>query len=765
MDLTENLENVPQRPLRICHVACTTIGATWMVEQLVQLRNRYACEVFAVISGTEGPLPERLRAEGIPFYSVPFFGHSLQQRKGVERTILEMAAIFAAERFDVVQSHVFHSAIITRPAAWIAGVPARLAMVAGPYHLQAQTSRWLDRWTLWMESALIPSCRKSLELYRGMRVPLKRLELIYYGVNSALFDPARTPPATIRSEYVWPEDTPLVALVAYFYWKNDFGPWIPEEVFNRGVKGHDDFIKAAAIVLRECPTAKFLLVGGPFGEPGKEYMQEVRRMVRRMNLQESVIFTGHRNDVHQVLRQVNVAVQASLNENLGGTVEALLMECPTVATRVGGMVDVVRDGETGVLVNPSDPEDLARGILHLLRNPERGRALGRAGRKLVLQQVSLDRTVEQLYRLYRRLTPRTTVPRPWVSSVRRASLPLICAGMSVIDSISTWWFNRRHKGNLLNQLRSSNRAGDIIETESVMRLWTSNELPAYGIFLGRGWYDREMYDGVPFRWLQSGGELIVTRHDGSARTLILDMASGPSQQHQPFPLRITNDRGETLITTTVADRRQVPITLQLPPAETAILLLETPRGTKLANDPRVLNLIMHKVSWERPIFADLEALKALNEPDDIVPSKELLEWEPGDNPPDNGIFLGRGWYALEHNQEGPYRWLRSEGEIVFTRPGQDTREVCLDVQSGPGQDFVSFELTLVDRDGTVLQRAIVSAETTIRFDIPVDSGAGAVVRLIAPEGKPIATDPRIMNLKVRRICWSDASSIGATNSQ
>jgi hypothetical protein len=82
------------------------------------------------------------------------------------------------------------------------------------------------------------------------------------------------------------------------------------------------------------------------------------------------------------------------------------MERPLVVTRVGGLVDTVRDGETGLVVNPSSPEDLARGILEMLRDPERARALGKAGRKLILERFTLGRTARDLSQLYQRLITR-----------------------------------------------------------------------------------------------------------------------------------------------------------------------------------------------------------------------------------------------------------------------------------------------------------------------------------------------------------------------
>jgi hypothetical protein len=78
------------------------------------------------------------------------------------------------------------------------------------------------------------------------------------------------------------------------------------------------------------------------------------------------------------------------------------MACPTVATRVGGMVDSVIDGETGILVAPEDPVDLARGIRILLRDPEYARRLGKAGRELMLSRFTLTTTAPALAALYRR---------------------------------------------------------------------------------------------------------------------------------------------------------------------------------------------------------------------------------------------------------------------------------------------------------------------------------------------------------------------------
>ena len=386
--------------LKVCHVVATAEGARWVAEQLRELRDRYACEVCAVVGGPHGSLIDMLRAEGIPYRVENFnftFGSGMIR---APLTILRLARFFRREGVDVVQSHLFFSMIVTRFAAWLADVPVRLAMYASPFHLEAAASRFIDGATWWMESMLIPSCEMSVELCREMGVGGDRLALIYYGPDERRFDPQRVERAGIRAAHGWPDSTPLVVKVAYFYPRLAKSRWVPAVVQGRGHKGHEDVVRAAPLVLREYPDAKFLLIGSGWGREGERYKSEVEELVRRLGLERSVVFPGYRADANSVLREADVAVQASLHDNPAGTIEALLMECPTVVTRVGGLVDTVRDGETGLQVNPSDPPDLARAIIRLLRDREGARAMGRAGRKLMLERFTLDRTVEDLHDIY-----------------------------------------------------------------------------------------------------------------------------------------------------------------------------------------------------------------------------------------------------------------------------------------------------------------------------------------------------------------------------
>ncbi|HEV2827429.1 MAG TPA: glycosyltransferase [Pyrinomonadaceae bacterium] len=394
------------RKLKVCQVIASAEGGRWLVEQLRDLRDINGCDVMAVVGGERGSLIDTLRSNHIPYFVENFQFGSLRGTLGLPFTILRQARLFRRERVDVVQSHLFFSMVVTRFAGWLADVPVRLSMYASPFHLQAPLTFWIDQATCSMDSMLIPACQLTMDLCREMGVKDEKMALVYYGPDERQFDPEQVQPAKIREEYGWPADTPLIGQIAFFYAKLPSSRWVPECMHERGVKGLDDLVRATPHILAEIPNAKVLLIGSGWGEAGIEHMEDVKELVRTLGLENSVIFTGYRSDANEVLKALDVAVQASLVECLGGTIEALLMECPTVATRVGGLVDTVRDGETGILVEPSNPRDLARGIVQMLRDREKGRVMGRAGRQLMIERFTLRTTVRDLYKVYTEVSDR-----------------------------------------------------------------------------------------------------------------------------------------------------------------------------------------------------------------------------------------------------------------------------------------------------------------------------------------------------------------------
>ena len=202
------------------------------------------------------------------------------------------------ERFDVIQTHLFHSMVLGRIAAWFADVPVRFSMIAGPFHLEAYTPRWIDRYTCWIDTTTIASCEYTRTLYRRMGVPEGRLAVIYYGPDETKFDPSTTIPANLRAEFGWATDSPLIGMVAYFYPGTSSQPLDTASVWDRSVKSQEDLIRAAPHVLREFPQAKFLLIGSGWEEGGRAYLSRMQELVTELGLDQSVIFTGLQDRRH-----------------------------------------------------------------------------------------------------------------------------------------------------------------------------------------------------------------------------------------------------------------------------------------------------------------------------------------------------------------------------------------------------------------------------------------------------------------------------------
>jgi hypothetical protein len=153
----------------------------------------------------------------------------------------------------------------------------------------------------------------------------------------------------------------------------------------------------------------------------------------------------------------------------------------------------------------------------------------------------------------------------------------------------------------LGALRAHNQLRDIVPPEDLAALYSSNNLPATAIFLGRGWHELECDGEQLFRWLDTDGEIIVTNPSATNRTLVIDAESGPSQKCEAFELTLKGQQSERLATATVSYRH--PIMLELPEIETgsAVFRLVAPSGgVRIPGDARILNLRVFQIRWGSP---------------------------------------------------------------------------------------------------------------------------------------------------------------------
>jgi len=407
----------PDRPVRVAQVCATSDGGLWMVQIALGLQRR-GFDVVAIVGSDDGGTAAALRKVGVPFVAmpqrlwrytrlaaavgrIPVIGRLRYAVDGfyLLGTAIRMARLFRRLEVDVVHTHIFSSMLIGRIAGALARVPVRVAMIASPLHLESPLLRRLDLSTYRLEHRLLAGCEYTNELYGRVGVPERYRRTVGYGIDPTDFDVAKADPGRVRRELGLAENTVVVGQVAWFYPPLE-PPIAPRGMEGRGIKGHEDLMEAARLVLEQRPDVRFLVVGDGFGELGERHFDAIRGLARQLGIEDSVIFAGRRADLVDVIATLDISVQCSLSENYGGTIESLLMGRPMVATDVGGMPEVVMDGKTGLSVPPRDPEALAAAIIRLVDDPELARRLAEAGRAHVLENHTIQRTIDGVIEAY-----------------------------------------------------------------------------------------------------------------------------------------------------------------------------------------------------------------------------------------------------------------------------------------------------------------------------------------------------------------------------
>lgn len=305
------------------------------------------------------------------------------------------------ERIEIVHSYNFYANVFAVPAARLAGVPVVIASIrdAGVYLTPAK--KRVQRLACRFADCVLVNAESIRQWLIEEHYPPERIAVIRNGIDLKRFPSAPSAPG-LRRELGLPADARLVVMLARL----------------SPLKGFEDFLDAAAAVVRDCPQARFLIVGETFVrrdgaiERDATYRDALARQAARLGIGDHVVFTGFRPDVPALLSESAVSVLPSLSEGLSNTVlESMAAGVPVVATRVGGNPELIRDGIDGLLVPPRDPRALAQAISAILRDPERARTLGREAKRRVTECFSLERMVRETEELYATLLREKTARR------------------------------------------------------------------------------------------------------------------------------------------------------------------------------------------------------------------------------------------------------------------------------------------------------------------------------------------------------------------
>lgn len=160
-------------------------------------------------------------------------------------------------------------------------------------------------------------------------------------------------------------------------------------------KDHITFIDSVKLVLQKYPEIKFILVGDGPTRP------QVATYAKRLGITDSLIFTGMQEDVRRFIKDCSFTVLSSFHEGFGNVIiESMALKKPVIATNVGGVPEIVKDGENGLLVPRKNPTVMAEKILYLIEHPEATTELGENGRRLVEQKFTTERWAKEVREVF-----------------------------------------------------------------------------------------------------------------------------------------------------------------------------------------------------------------------------------------------------------------------------------------------------------------------------------------------------------------------------
>jgi len=378
---------VTEGALRLLEIYPNTDFFTGAAVQFSELVTGLAARGHAVVvlTGPSAIWREKMRARGVTH-------HALPMPPSVNlRSVMALVRMIRRHRFHVVRAHkgvarthVLLAGLLTRVPALVLnrGVSFRL----DPLNRLGYTTRRV--------TAVVAVCESIKRGLMAQGVPEKKVEVIYSGTDTDRFHPGVDGGAVRRELGLGPEH------------------FLFTQIGVRSSKGNDVVIDAFARVAPQCPRARLLIVGARNAAPLHERAQA--RGVR-----EAVEIWGYREDVPQILRATDCSVDASWSGlGLTGSVrESLAVGTAVIATDLEGNPELVRHGETGLLVPARDPAALAHAMETVLGDPALVARTGEAGRRRVERDFSLRVKLDRTEALYRRLATRAPRSSPCAESL------------------------------------------------------------------------------------------------------------------------------------------------------------------------------------------------------------------------------------------------------------------------------------------------------------------------------------------------------------
>lgn len=358
-------------------------------QQILSIVRGYDREKFKPAVCCFGPrmeLGKEIEKAGIDFVAL----NRKRYNKFSVGIIFDLYRLMKERNIHVLRTHKYRANLYGRIAGKLAGVPVIIASEHNIYRDEKE-KRFIRRVTnkilsMVTDKMVTVSDAVKKDILRYDRVSPSKIMVLYNGVDTERFKPGMNF-SDARKQFAISKDDVVIGFVGRLV----------------NSKGLNYLIEAVAL-LKNNYNVKLLIVGDG------SLMEELTKMAKNKGLEESVIFTGLRRDITDILSSIDIFVLPSIKEGFPNSLlEAMAMGKPVVATAVGGIPEVIGHGTNGLLVKPADVEGLQTAIKLLIDDRLMAKNIGLAARDFIEKNYSITATVRKWETLYRQVLERKVV--------------------------------------------------------------------------------------------------------------------------------------------------------------------------------------------------------------------------------------------------------------------------------------------------------------------------------------------------------------------
>lgn len=380
--------------MKVLHIIKTNTGASWAYKQIREQKKIGVDITVMMPNDCEGFALEYKKIN----VDVIKFDASLPVKKPwtffkKRKQIIE---IINTIKPDIIHCHFVTNIMFVRLSLRNSKIP-RLFQVPGPLHLENIFFKYAEIMLKQKNDYWAGSCKKTCEIYEKAGIPKDKIFFGYYAGEFDEYAKKAERTGKLRKEFNIPEEDFLIGTVSYLYKPKYY------MLKTKGIKGHEDFIDAFAILRKKHNNVKAIIIGGP-APKSEKYMERIKKRAMK-KCGNDVIFTGFKENIIELYKDLDLVIHPSRSENYGGCGESLAVAVPTITSNIGGFPDFIKEGQTGYLFKVKDTKNLADKMEYVMEHYDEAKETAINGQKFIVN-INSKLSAEQALDIYNKILER-----------------------------------------------------------------------------------------------------------------------------------------------------------------------------------------------------------------------------------------------------------------------------------------------------------------------------------------------------------------------